>query len=147
MALFMKKENTMKKTVLCIINALMLSAGIVGCSKTSSVTESTPKEVRDESATKTPTKTTRKIDSSYCSVKDVADGIVTLEEYKSDIIYQTPVSNLIVGNEIDPDQKYIIDYRIEDKIKIGENIYYIEKCELVSADNMTKPIPRNTDPE
>ena len=147
----MRKEITMKKTVLFITYAIVLSAGIIGCGNTSDVKEiaseealieSAPEETVKEPAEEEPsegaTETSREWETAICTIIDVSDDIIALEGTESDTIYQTPISNYKCG-EINPDDKYIISFRIKDKIELEENVYYIENCDLCSLRLLTEP--------
>ena len=138
----------MKKTLFCSILTLTISLSILGCGRATAPESATEDTTEIVSATESSTtdssseESTKKVsyESVRCMVTEVSDDIVTLDDIKTDNIYQTPLSNLIGQKTINPEEEYLISFFTENKKEIGPNTYYVEKCELISRtviDNTT----------
>ena len=92
----------MRKTAVSLL-IILLAAGIVGCGGAAPQPE-IPKNVSVESSTSEPSKDTA-FESARCTVLEVTDDIVVLQKIDSDIIYRTPISNLIADKKVEPEEE------------------------------------------
>lgn len=132
----------MKKFLKYSLMTIIMSVSILGCGQatgtggaangSSETTVSTAQSsTSDDSATDSSTQQVS-FESARCLVTEVTDDLVILKGIDEDINYQTPISNLIGEDAINPEEEYLISYFLDNKKEVSENTYYIEKCELIS---------------